>query len=475
MKNKFTFLILSIIFLFFSIKTQAAHIIGGVMSYKCLGNDNYEITLKIYRDCQGGGAGFDGPANGDITIYNSPNLDYEIVLMEDPIISEIMPVAPNPCFSVPGGICVEEGIYTFNVNLPAINNSYVITYQRCCRNVSITNIINPSETGATYFVEITPDAQASCNNSPVFNEYPPIVICLNEPLSVDHSATDVEGDSLVYEFCAPLRGGGTAGWTSPGSSSALNGTNPSPEGPPPYQGVTFITPQYSPANPVGGDPQITINSETGEITGVPNTIGQFEVGVCVKEYRDGVVLSKIQRDFQFNVKECPPSINVTFDYMVVDELNFFFENNSVNATTYEWDFGDGNTSILEHPIHSYSQSGNYTVKLIGYDDNCNAVDEDIKEVEVIISATQEIEEESEITVFPNPNHGEFYLKLKSPKTSDYLVELWNVNGEKLNEISWEKLVGETVKSISTKQLSKGIYYLKINTDSEIIVRRIIVN
>ena len=40
-----------------------------------------------------------------------------------------------------------------------------------------------------------------------------------------------------------------------------------------------------------------------------------------------------------------------------------FENNSQNAETYEWDFGDGNTSMEATPSHRYRSSGNYLVKL----------------------------------------------------------------------------------------------------------------
>jgi Zn-dependent metalloprotease len=41
-----------------------------------------------------------------------------------------------------------------------------------------------------------------------------------------------------------------------------------------------------------------------------------------------------------------------------------FINNSINATSYSWDFGDGGTSTLANPIHSYSGLGNFTVTLI---------------------------------------------------------------------------------------------------------------
>ena len=40
-----------------------------------------------------------------------------------------------------------------------------------------------------------------------------------------------------------------------------------------------------------------------------------------------------------------------------------FENRSKGAESYEWDFGDGNTSTEASPAHVYKGSGNYSVKL----------------------------------------------------------------------------------------------------------------
>lgn len=47
----------------------------------------------------------------------------------------------------------------------------------------------------------------------------------------------------------------------------------------------------------------------------------------------------------------------------------FFNNNSINGNTYEWDFGDGNQSNQFEPSHVYSGAGNYTVTLIVSDSN----------------------------------------------------------------------------------------------------------
>lgn len=41
----------------------------------------------------------------------------------------------------------------------------------------------------------------------------------------------------------------------------------------------------------------------------------------------------------------------------------FFDESSGDPTSWSWDFGDGNTSTLQNPIHTYTTSGTYTVQL----------------------------------------------------------------------------------------------------------------
>jgi len=57
-----------------------------------------------------------------------------------------------------------------------------------------------------------------------------------------------------------------------------------------------------------------------------------------------------------------PAPVADFDY-AVNALSVTFTDKSSNATSYKWDFGDGETSKEASPKHEYAASGEYTVKL----------------------------------------------------------------------------------------------------------------
>ena len=224
--------------------------------------------------------------------------------MEEPEITQIEPSVSNPCLRPPSGICVEEGKYVFSIKLPTGPNNYTISYQRCCRNETIKNLRAPGMIGATYTTTITPAAQLACNSSPEFNDFPPIIICNGVDVNFDHSATDVDGDSIVYSLCTPFIGGGT-GTQNPGSPF---GVAPNPETAPPYEAVNYVG-VYSSLNPILAErPGMIINKETGLLSGVPTLLGQFVVSICAQSYNDGILMNEIRRDFQFNVGDCIPTV-----------------------------------------------------------------------------------------------------------------------------------------------------------------------
>ncbi|MCB0613481.1 MAG: hypothetical protein KDC75_09240 [Phaeodactylibacter sp.] len=365
---------------------QGKHIIGGVMTYECLGNGRYEFTLKVYRDCNCTEcADFDETAF--IAVYNCSGNSCNSESQNSPLLrinAELLSVTqvdePDyPCL-IPPNVCVQEGLYRFQANLPPSSESYHISYQRCCRNITISNIFDPDNTGATYSIEITPRAQQLCNNSPVFDEFPPIVICAGSPLEFDHSATDADGDQLVYSFCSPLAGGGPI-TDNPALYNTCIGARPIPACPPPYDPITFLAPNYTPLQPMGGNPPVDIDPNTGLITGVPTAIGQFVVGVCVEEYRNGELLSRVSRDFQFNVARCDPTVvaQIASDEVVnnqeyvivscgdntVDFRNESFQQNFIDNWNWAFDINGQTQSFGEwSPTISFPDTGTYLGKLI---------------------------------------------------------------------------------------------------------------
>jgi gliding motility-associated-like protein len=51
-----------------------------------------------------------------------------------------------------------------------------------------------------------------------------------------------------------------------------------------------------------------------------------------------------------------------------NDLAITFQNLSLNATTYQWYFGDGNSSTVVHPNNTYDNPGTYNITLIAIDD-----------------------------------------------------------------------------------------------------------
>ncbi|MBI2967478.1 MAG: PKD domain-containing protein [Bacteroidetes bacterium] len=195
------------------------------------------------------------------------------------------------------------------------------------------------------------------NSAPVFNLFPPLFLCVGENFTFDHSATDADGDSLVYSFYNP--------YTDDPPTFPSNQATFTP--------ITWI-PGYSSSSPLNaGGPSLSLSSSTGLLTGTAFTLGQYIVGIKVSEYRNGILISEVVRDFQFNIATCFPSaqaeIDSTGDLYVCNGAAMNFPNQSdTSANNWWWNFGDpatlADTSIAEFPSWSYSDTGDYNVMLI---------------------------------------------------------------------------------------------------------------
>ncbi len=340
----------------------ASHIVGGEMYYDCLGNNQYKVTIKVYRDCNSTGADFDIPLY--LGVFNRvTNARIETSVVGFPGSTNLPVVFNNPCVTPPTNICVQEAVYVKTITLPPSPDGYILVYERCCRGPGIVNLMNPAAEGLTLTAEIPGNSNGIiCNSSPRFKNYPPLLLCNNDDLIFDHSATDPDGDQLVYELCTPFHGGSSG--------------NPMPNPPnfPPYNLIVWEN-GFNELIPFGPNGPITIDPNTGMLFAAPDLIGKFVVGVCVKEYRNGVLIGTTTRDFLFTVFNCdisaaakivPQNQMSTFNSLC-EGLTIQFENNSFGGSHYLWDFGVPNdpnaTSTQFEPTYTFPSEGTYEVTL----------------------------------------------------------------------------------------------------------------
>lgn len=335
---------------------SATHIVGGEMNYECLGDDQYRINLQIFRDCETGIPYFDRPAS--IGVFGSEDtLIYDLRMM--PMGDDTLnPQLQNPCLVIPPTVCYHSTVYDTIVTLPFRKGGYQLAYQRCCRNQSIVNIQTPLAAGATYYSFISEEALLGCNRSAQFNDWAPFYICANFPFEFEHFALDTDGDSIVYELCAPFSGANE------------DVPRPQPPNPPPYDSVQWVNPPYNTQNMMSGIP-LKIDPQTGLLTATPDQLGQYVVGICAKEYRNGILISTTRRDFQFNVGECGLEVVSSFfapEVLCSNTLDVYFDNQSAGSNSFFWDFGDPATtddfSSEFSPTYTYPDTGIYQITLI---------------------------------------------------------------------------------------------------------------
>lgn len=356
---------------FVAVLSYANHITGGQMYYTLLsesgGSYTYKVTMMLYRDCYSQGAPLDEVA--PIAVFNNETgamfRNFQVAITRQ---AKLEITNPDPCILNPPTVCYDVGYYEFTVTLPAATRGYTLAYQRCCRIAGINNLIGSSNVGATYTAEIpgtTLNANNPSNNSAQFVGEDRVVICANSPMRYSFAAKDPDGDELRYYFSEAYVGGGQG----QGGQGGVNTPSPNPAAPPPYNPVPYSAP-YSASSPLGDG--VTINSTTGEITGLAPSAGIYVVTVYVDEIRNGKVIATQRKDLQVKIASCQrAAAELNPEYVTCDGLTRTFKNevpaNSL-IKTYYWDFGvpgtDADVSTEPNPTFTYPAPGTYTLTLI---------------------------------------------------------------------------------------------------------------
>lgn len=141
------------------------------------------------------------------------------------------------------------------------------------------------------------------------------------------------------------------------------------------------------------------------------------------------------------------------------------------GASYQWFFGDGNTSTSESPIYQYRRDGQFPVRvLVTTAEGCQC--EASAQHTVYNLSVVSTNAASGVQVYPNPSNGILYLE-STNKTALHKVEVVNAVGATILN---QKLDPQAiVQSIDLSHVATGVYTIKVETaNAETVVHRIII-
>lgn len=104
-------------------------------------------------------------------------------------------------------------------------------------------------------------------------------------------------------------------------------------------------------------------------------INQISIVAFVGYFSSSISGNEILNAEKASIPDCLPN----FNYGITGKKVTFSNQSKGTFDNVKWDFGDGNSSTTSNPVHTYSKSGTYTVKLSLYDgaDLCHEIEQDV--------------------------------------------------------------------------------------------------
>jgi len=194
------------------------------------------------------------------------------------------------------------------------------------------------------------------------------------------------------------------------------------------------------------------------------------------------------RGFWIRVKSTDPVCATMFDsvYIQVGDVpvvNFssdttsghapfkvrFYDSSTIvfnSIAQWQWDFGDGSTSVIQNPIYTYKKDGYYDV-LLRVISNLGCYDSLIKTAFIhAIPTGVESTESPGIRVYPNPSSGDIFIRSMQLMAS---VSIYDATGKKVYHVQ-----DLNTKEYTLRFRQAGSYFITIGlVDGGVVVRKLV--
>ncbi len=189
----------------------------------------------------------------------------------------------------------------------------------------------------------------------------------------------------------------------------------------------------------------------------PHTVTYSTAGVKLTSLEVSNAGGINKKQFNVTVGEAPIS---NYNHSVILNTAYFIDQ-TVNApNSWTWDFGDGNTSNLSSPQNTYSLAGKYEVTLTTTNSCGTSVYKDSIEITTGVSISEALL--SAISLYPNPNDGQFKVELPNQLKGDFSLSVSEISGKVIRKITASTANQESLK-FDISDLPDGVYLVTIKT------------
>ena len=144
-----------------------------------------------------------------------------------------------------------------------------------------------------------------------------------------------------------------------------------------------------------------------------------------------------------------------------------FTNFSNNATSYEWQFGDGETSTAKDPVHTYAD-GEFYGTLI----SSNGCSSDTFTFTItILTGVKDIVDDPSIHIAPNPSTGKFGITWDDQAVGSADVEVFSVEGISV----YQQAAISNTDIIDLSAMPEGMYVMHILKDGVRSMKQILIH
>jgi PKD repeat protein len=148
-----------------------------------------------------------------------------------------------------------------------------------------------------------------------------------------------------------------------------------------------------------------------------------------------------------------------------------FSSSLSTATTYNWDFGDGYSSGLANPNHTYTTIGTYIVSLTCIANGC--VNTAYDTITIIPVGIEHIDNNGLITISPNPFMESTRLVVKLLDNVPLIIDLYAISGQKLYSIYENPQCTKGEYEFSLSSLASGTYFVQIKIGEKRYYKKIV--